>query len=88
MLIVMLIISVLLLLIIPNLTNQSEGVHEKGCDALVSLVQAQSDAYYLDTGNIVNSIDTLVPQYLDSDQTSCSEGEIQVSGGTATGPND
>lgn len=87
MLIVMLVISVLLLLIIPNLTNRSEGVHEQGCDALVSLVQAQADSYYLDEGEKVNDINTLVPEYLDSNQTSCKEGNIQVNGGVAKGPN-
>ena len=41
MLIVLLIITILIILIVPNLAGRSEEVHDKGCDALVSVVQAQ-----------------------------------------------
>jgi competence protein ComGC len=88
MLIVMLVISVLMLLLIPNLTKQSESVNEKGCDALVSLVQSQADAYYLDTGNRANGINILVADgYLTDEQRKCGEADITVSNGVASNPN-
>lgn len=85
MLIVMLVISVLLILIIPNLTTQSKGVNDKGCEALVAVVQAQADAYYLDHGEIVNDIDTLVGNdYLEENQKTCGKTSIMVSNGKAS----
>lgn len=88
MLIVMVVISILLLLIIPNMASQSEDVNEKGCDALVTLVQAQADAYYLDTGNKANGINNLVDgNYLKTEQTSCGDSAITVTDGKAIHPN-
>src|SRR5699024_4249055 len=59
MLIVLMIISVLIILSVPNLGGKSKEVNDKGCDALVSVVQAQVDAYYLDNGNYPLSLDVL-----------------------------
>ncbi|MCM3738744.1 prepilin-type N-terminal cleavage/methylation domain-containing protein [Oceanobacillus luteolus] len=85
MLIVMLIISVLLILIIPNLTSQSKNVNDKGCDALVAVVQAQADAYYLDKGQTASSIQTLIENnYLEENQKTCGDSQITVSNGKAT----
>src|SRR5699024_755300 len=72
MLIVLLVISVLIILIIPNLSGKSTEVHDKGCDALVSVVQAQVDAYYLDEGQYPSSLNTLVSKgYITEDQKTC-----------------
>src|SRR5699024_11489782 len=43
MLIVLMIISVLIMLIVPNLSGKTKEVNDKGCDALVSVVQTQVD---------------------------------------------
>ena len=48
MLIVLLIISVLLLLFVPNLTKQKEAVNDKGKAAVVKVVESQSELYSLD----------------------------------------
>ncbi|MBD1222742.1 prepilin-type N-terminal cleavage/methylation domain-containing protein [Virgibacillus halodenitrificans] len=37
MLIVLMIISVLIILIVPNLSGKSKQVHDKGCEALVNV---------------------------------------------------
>lgn len=72
MLVVMLIITVLLLLIIPNITKQTDNVHSKGCDALVSVVQAQTDAYHLEFGTYPSTIEELENKgYIESEQTKC-----------------
>ena len=48
MLVVLLIISVLLLLFVPNLTKQKEAVNDKGKAAVVKVVESQSELYGLD----------------------------------------
>lgn len=76
MLIVLLIITILIILIIPNLTGRSEEVHEKGCDALVSVVQAQVHLYHLENGNYPEDLETLVTDdYITEDQTTCPNDE-------------
>ncbi|HLR01332.1 MAG TPA: competence type IV pilus major pilin ComGC [Virgibacillus sp.] len=76
MLIVLLIISVLIILIIPNLSGKSKEVHNKGCKALQSLVQAQADSYHLDNGKTATSIETLVNAgYIENDQKTCPNNE-------------
>ena len=72
MLVVMLIISVLLILIIPNLTSQTDSVNDKGCDALKSVVQAQADAYYLEEGEYATIQQLIDDNYLeDENQAEC-----------------
>lgn len=72
MLIVLLVISVLIILIIPNLSGKSKEIGEKGCEALVSVVQTQVDAYYLEKGELPSNLDTLASQgYIKNDQKSC-----------------
>ena len=48
MLIVLLIISVLLLLFVPNLTKQKDAVNNKGKAAVVKVVESQAELYSLD----------------------------------------
>ena len=48
MLVVLLIISVLLLLFVPNLNKQKEAVNDKGKAAVVKVVESQAEFYSLD----------------------------------------
>lgn len=76
MLIVLTIITILILLIIPNLTDKNETVHEKGCEALVKTVQAQAGAYQLDEGKAPSSIDDLKNKnYISEEQKKCQNGK-------------
>ncbi|WP_163969990.1 competence type IV pilus major pilin ComGC [Oceanobacillus halotolerans] len=86
MLVVLMIISVLILLIIPNLGEKSESVNEQGCDALVSVVQAQADAYYLEEGNYPTDLATLEgDNYITEDQKTCPDGStILINSGTVS----
>ncbi|HEY4602630.1 MAG TPA: competence type IV pilus major pilin ComGC [Cerasibacillus sp.] len=68
MLIVLMIISVLIILIVPNLTGKTKEVNTKGCDALVAVVQAQVESYALDNGSFPPSLQTLVSEEYITDQ--------------------
>ena len=50
MLVVLLIISVLILLFVPNLTKQKEVIQEKGSAAIVKVVESQLQLYELENG--------------------------------------
>ncbi|MDQ0158616.1 competence type IV pilus major pilin ComGC [Alkalibacillus salilacus] len=74
MLIVMLIISVLLLLTIPNVVKHNQLVDDKGCDAFVDLVQSQVQLYKLDKGEYPATVADLESDgYVD--QTECSNNQ-------------
>lgn len=76
MLIVLMVIAVLIILIVPNLGSRSAEIHDTGCEALVSLVQAQADAYHIDYGEQASSIDVLVSSgYITDDQKTCPNNE-------------
>ncbi|GEN31110.1 competence protein ComGC [Cerasibacillus quisquiliarum] len=72
MLIVLLIISVLIILIVPNLSGKTKDVNTKGCDALVAVVQAQVESYALDNGVFPHSLQSLVTEeYITEKQLYC-----------------
>ncbi|WP_099158494.1 competence type IV pilus major pilin ComGC [Virgibacillus ndiopensis] len=72
MLIVLLIISVLIILIVPNLSDKSKKVYTKGCEALVSVVQGQVDSYKIDKGNNPTNLDVLKSAgYISEKQMTC-----------------
>lgn len=48
MMIVLLIISVLVLIAIPNVTQHSKSIDDKGCKAYVQMVQGQVAAYKME----------------------------------------
>ena len=48
MMIVLLVISVLLVITVPNVTKNNSSINEKGCEAFVNMVQGQVQAYELD----------------------------------------
>lgn len=57
--IVLFIISLLILIILPNLTQQRRNATRIHRDAMVSVVQTQVDAYENETGNSNVSLDQL-----------------------------
>lgn len=76
MLIVLMVISVLIILFVPNLSDRSGDVHGTGCEALVSLVQGQAELYEVEKSNQPEDLDDLVGEYITEDQTECSNGEV------------
>lgn len=59
MLIVMGVIAVLVLLFVPNLTSQKQGIDAKGDDAFRKAVETQVELYYLENGKYPESIGDL-----------------------------
>lgn len=84
MLLVLLVISVLIIIIIPNIAKQSDNVQSTGCTAQVKMVQGQIEAYKLQNGTAPTTIQDLVPDFLKENQTKCKNGKgINIIGGEA-----
>ncbi|WP_078428743.1 competence type IV pilus major pilin ComGC [Alkalihalobacterium alkalinitrilicum] len=71
MLIVMMIISILLLVAVPNMTKNTSVANDKGCEATIDLLQAQVGAYLLEHGEEPKNI-TDLKDYVTT--TSCPDG--------------
>ena len=83
--IVLFIISLLVLIILPNLSTQREHATKIHENAMTNVVQTQLDLYENDTGQKAQSIDQLVEnQYLTSAQAQKAASEhIKVVNGKA-----
>ncbi|MBA2873460.1 competence type IV pilus major pilin ComGC [Thermaerobacillus caldiproteolyticus] len=77
MLIVLMVISVLLLITIPNVTKHNSMINNKGCEAFIKTVQAQVKAYEMEK-NAIPTLQQLVDEkYIKSNQ--CPNGhKIQI----------
>ncbi|WP_066293544.1 competence type IV pilus major pilin ComGC [Bacillus sp. FJAT-29937] len=79
MMIVLLVISVLLIITIPNITKHNSKINSKGCEAFVKMVQAQAQAYEIENKKPPADIDALVAaEYLNENETSCPNGTAIV----------
>ena len=75
MVVVMIIISILLLLTIPNVSRVISSVDSKACSAMTKVVDAAIAQFELDYGTVPGSVSDLVNGgYLEQDQTKCSDG--------------
>lgn len=82
MLIVLLIISVLLLIAIPNVTKQSKSIDEKGCDAYLGMVQGQVEAYKMEELQYPTSLEELKEREYFSETPQCPDGtKLKIVGG-------
>ncbi|HEM3678033.1 TPA: prepilin-type N-terminal cleavage/methylation domain-containing protein [Streptococcus suis] len=68
MLVVLGIISILLLLFVPNLSNQKEVIQKKGDAAIVKIVESQMDIYELDHGVRPTAEELYIQQMITIDQ--------------------
>lgn len=59
MMIVLVIISILLLVAIPNMTKNKDMASKKGCEATVELIRSQIIAYEIETGDKIKNDDDL-----------------------------
>jgi len=90
MLIVLLVISVLMLIAIPNVTKHSKSIDEKGCAAYVVMIQGQVEAYKMDKGGYPAKLGDLVtedylPQGTSSESLECPDGTaLTFAGGKVT----
>lgn len=74
MLIVLLVISVLLIITIPNIVKQQGTIREKGCDALEKMVQGQVQAYQIDNNKLPESLTVLKEEGYINNET-CPNGQ-------------
>src|SRR5699024_1374546 len=69
MLVVLAVITLLLMLIVPNLGTQNETINQKGEEALIKMTDNHIQAYYIDKGEYPENIqDLIVAEYLSSDE--------------------
>lgn len=74
MLIVLFVISILMIIAIPNITKNQSAIKEKGCEAFVHMVQGQVQAFEIDHNKWPTSVTELKDGgYLN--QTSCPNGD-------------
>ncbi|PLS15255.1 competence protein ComG [Bacillus sp. M6-12] len=74
MLVVLLVISILLIITVPNITKHQSTIQDKGCAAFIKMVQAQVQAYQIDKNVLPASVDQLkTGGYLK--ETSCPNGD-------------
>lgn len=68
MLVVLLIISLLILLFVPNLSKQKDSVEKKGIEAVVKLVETQKDLYEMEKNQVPTIEQLLKENYITQDQ--------------------
>ncbi|VEF47808.1 ComG operon protein 3 [Bacillus freudenreichii] len=74
MMIVLLVITVLLLIALPNITNHSANINEKGCSGLKQMVQGQVEAYRMDNNEIPTAEKLKSEGYIENDKLKCPDG--------------
>ncbi|WP_053364090.1 competence type IV pilus major pilin ComGC [Bacillus sp. FJAT-27251] len=85
MMIVLLVISILLIITVPNVTKHNATINTKGCEAFIKMVEGQVQAYNIEKEKLPASLSELVAAgYLKTEETKCPDGrEISISAGGA-----
>lgn len=81
MILVLFVISVLMLLIVPNVVEQKKKVDQKGTEALLTVVQTQVELYEMDTNKKAASFDDLKTAYLNDKQLAQAKDRLVISNG-------
>ena len=83
MVVVVIIVSILFLLTVPNVSKVIDSVDNRACLAMTKVVDSAIAQFKLDYGSMPNSITDLVSGgYLDENQTYCSNGqELEINDG-------
>ncbi|MGX6442736.1 competence type IV pilus major pilin ComGC [Neobacillus sp. K501] len=76
MMIVMLVISVLLIVTIPNVAKHNENINEKGCQAFVKMVEAQVQSYEIKHNKVPTLAELKAGGYLSGE--GCPDGKTVV----------
>ncbi|MDW8565101.1 competence type IV pilus major pilin ComGC [Staphylococcus shinii] len=77
MLLVLLIISLLLILIIPNIAKQSSHIQTKSCEAQLKMIDSQIEAYSLKFNKKPSTMEELVNEgYIKENQKQCKSGAL------------
>jgi competence protein ComGC len=75
MMIVLLIISILLIITIPNVTKHNSTINTKGCEAYQKMVQGQVQAYEVEHNKIPTLKELTDSDYLEEGETICPNGK-------------
>lgn len=88
MLVVLFIISILILVTIPNVSKHFATIDEKGCDAYILMLQGQVEAYKLNNRTYPTSVDVLHQEgYINDKDPKCPNDEnITIEDGVVKGP--
>ena len=88
MLVVLLIISILILVTIPNVSKHFASIDEKGCDAYILMLQGQVEAYKLNHNVYPASVSDLIEEdYIMEEDLKCPDNtEIKIVDGKVIGP--
>lgn len=73
--VVLLVITVLLLIALPNITKHSSNINEKGCAGLKQMVQGQVEAYRMDNNEIPTMQQLIDDKYIKNGDMKCPNGE-------------
>ncbi|MER2106565.1 MAG: competence type IV pilus major pilin ComGC [Solibacillus sp.] len=74
MLVVLLIISVLILVTIPNVTKHSKMIDDKGCEAYLQMLRGQMETYKIEK-NKYPTILELETEYFGGEEIKCPNGK-------------
>lgn len=81
MLVVLLIISVLILVTIPNVTKYSEVIDDKGCEVYLKMVQGQMETYKIEKNRYPTTLKELEDAYFGKEKIICpNEKELEIRG--------
>lgn len=75
MLVVLLIISVLILVTIPNVTKYSETIDDKGCEAYEKMLSGQVTAYKLQNQKYPTTKQLYDEKYIKEENPTCPNGD-------------
>lgn len=78
MMIVLLIVSVLILISIPNVTKHSSNIDEKGCKAFKKMVEGQVEAYKIEHRKIPTMVQLSEKDYLNGVNTCPNGDEVEI----------
>lgn len=83
---VLFIMMIILMIVIPNVTSKNDVVKDKGCDAMIEMINSQILLYELEYGQLPTSVDELIQaNYLKDTQRTCPNGaNIMISNGQAS----
>ncbi|MER1984850.1 MAG: competence type IV pilus major pilin ComGC [Solibacillus sp.] len=82
MLVVLLIISVLILVTIPNVTKHSEMIDDKGCEVYLQMLQGQMETYKIKNGVYPTLKQLEGEEYLNVTEIKCPNNkEVEIKDG-------
>lgn len=75
-LVVLSIVMMLMLLVIPNVTNKLSEIKDKGCEALIRVINSQIQLYEINEGTLPTSMRQLIEEgYIEEKQAVCPNGD-------------